>query len=145
MTKMMSTEQFIARARKVHGRKFRYEKAVYTGPHNKIIITCPKHGDFEQQAWSHLQGSGCKECKREKHIKDITYNTDIFIKKAKAVHGRRYDYSKVDYKSSQVPVIIICKKHGEFKQRPSDHLKWHGCKWCNNSQDYKKIGTKRFI
>lgn len=145
MTKMMSTEQFIARARKVHGRKFRYEKVVYTGPHNKIIITCPKHGDFEQQAWSHLQGSGCKECKREKHIKDISYNTDIFVKKAKAVHGRRYDYSKVDYKGSQVPVIIICNKHGEFKQRPSDHLKGHGCKWCNNSQDYKKIGTKRFI
>lgn len=145
MTKMMSTKEFIARAQKVHGRKFRYTKVVYTGPHNKVIITCPKHGDFEQQACSHLQGNGCKECKREKHIKDITYDTNIFIKKARAIHGKRYDYSKVDYQGWRVPVTIICPIHGEFLQNPSTHLRGHGCKWCNNSQDNKKIGTEKFI
>ncbi len=40
--------------------------------------------------------------------------TEEFIAKAKAVHGDKYDYSKVDYKGNKDPVIIICPKHGEF-------------------------------
>ena len=50
--------------------------------------------------------------------------TEEFISKAKAVHGDRYDYSKVEYVNNQTKVCIICKKHGEFWQRPLDHLKY---------------------
>jgi hypothetical protein len=40
--------------------------------------------------------------------------TEEFIAKAKAVHGDRYDYSKVEYVNASTKVCIICKKHGEF-------------------------------
>ena len=40
-----------------------------------------------------------------------TSSTEEFIKKAKEVHGDKYDYSKVDYKSASEKVIIICPKH----------------------------------
>ena len=40
--------------------------------------------------------------------------TEIFIRKAKAVHGNIYDYSKVNYVNSRTKVCIICSKHGEF-------------------------------
>ena len=56
--------------------------------------------------------------------------TDIFITEAKEVHGNLYDYSKVDYKTSVEKVIIICKKHGEFKQAPANHKKGMGCRKC---------------
>ena len=56
--------------------------------------------------------------------------TEEFIAKAKAVHGDRYDYSKVQYIDMNTKVCIVCKKHGEFKQRPSNHIAGRGCTKC---------------
>lgn len=56
--------------------------------------------------------------------------TEEFIAKAKAVHGDRYDYSKVEYVNASTKVCIICKKHGEFWQRPSHHTDGRGCSKC---------------
>ena len=56
--------------------------------------------------------------------------TEEFIKKAQAVHGDRYDYSKVEYVNAQTKVCIICHKHGEFLQRPTNHISGHGCNKC---------------
>lgn len=56
--------------------------------------------------------------------------TEDFIKEAKKVHGNKYDYSKVKYTNNHTKVCIICKKHGEFHQLPSNHLKGQGCKEC---------------
>jgi G:T-mismatch repair DNA endonuclease (very short patch repair protein) len=56
--------------------------------------------------------------------------TDIFIEKAKKIHGEIYDYSKVIYKKAILKVIVICKKHGEFEQQPSNHLSGYGCVKC---------------
>lgn len=53
-----------------------------------------------------------------------------FIRKAREVHGDKYDYSKVAYVNSRTQVCIICRVHGEFKQTPSDHLQGHGCNKC---------------
>ncbi len=41
-----------------------------------------------------------------------------------------YDYSLVDYKSSKESVTIICSIHGEFEQRPGDHIRGSGCNAC---------------
>lgn len=53
--------------------------------------------------------------------------TEEFIKKARKVHGNKYDYSKVKYVNNQTKVRIVCPEHGEFSQRPIDHLKGHEC------------------
>lgn len=58
--------------------------------------------------------------------------TEEFIKKAKQVHGDKYDYSKVAYINSATKVSIICKEHGEFLQEANSHLKGRGCKKCGN-------------
>ena len=41
-----------------------------------------------------------------------------FISRGKEIHGNIYDYSKTEYTKAKEPVTIICRKHGEFKQRP---------------------------
>ena len=57
--------------------------------------------------------------------------TEEFIEQAKNVHGDKYDYSKVVYESTQKPVEIVCKIHGNFLQRPLEHfLHPHPLKWC---------------
>ena len=56
-----------------------------------------------------------------------------FILKARKVHGDRYDYSKVEYVKAIQNVIITCKQHGEFLQRPSNHLTGYGCRKCGGS------------
>ena len=56
-----------------------------------------------------------------------------FIEKARAIHGDKYDYSKVVYKDAHTKVKIICPKHGEFEQKPSNHLSGTGCPQCRRN------------
>lgn len=61
-------------------------------------------------------------------------NQDIFIKKSFKRHQEKYDYSKVSYIDYNTHVIIICKKHGEFKQTPKLHLSGCGCPKCGKEK-----------
>ncbi len=65
-TAVDKTQYFKNKAADVHKGKYTYDKAVYSGSRNKITITCPIHGDFEQNHSSHLSGKGCPKCKNEK-------------------------------------------------------------------------------
>lgn len=55
---------------------------------------------------------------------------DEFLEKARKIHGDKYDYSKVEYKTTWTPVAIICPEHGTFYQVPHNHLLGHGCPMC---------------
>lgn len=70
------------------------------------------------------------------------FNKEEFIKKAKVKHGDKYDYSRVEYINSHTKICIICSKHGEFWQRPSDHLRGCGCPGCSGT---KHSNTEEFI
>lgn len=61
-------------------------------------------------------------------------NTYEFIEKSKRLHGNKYDYSKVNYISSNEKVIIICPIHGEFEITPNSHLNGRGCRICGIQQ-----------
>lgn len=56
--------------------------------------------------------------------------TEQFIERARAMHGDRYDYSKVEYRLAGKDVEIVCQKHGGFFQRPANHLSGKGCSVC---------------
>lgn len=53
-----------------------------------------------------------------------------FIQRAVGVHGQAYTYHNVTYEKSSVPVTITCPIHGDFNQRPNDHLRGRGCPSC---------------
>lgn len=59
---MPKTKLFIEKARAVHGDLYDYGRAVYAHSREKVIITCKKHGSFEQTPHSHLSGQGCPSC-----------------------------------------------------------------------------------
>lgn len=56
---------------------------------------------------------------------------DKFIIKAKTKHGEMYDLSKIVYISSEIPITVICKTHGEFNKIPSEFLRDSGCRLCS--------------
>lgn len=61
--KTFTTEDFIIKANEIHNNKYDYSKAIYTGSSDKLTITCPHHGDFEQTAVGHMtKGRGCRRC-----------------------------------------------------------------------------------
>ena len=61
--KTFTTEDFITKSNEIHNNKYDYSKSIYTGSVNKLTITCPYHGDFEQIAKDHMtKGHGCRHC-----------------------------------------------------------------------------------
>ncbi len=132
-----NTQRFIEESNKMHNHNYNYDKVVYINSHSKVIITCKKHGDFVQYAYSHLYGIGCMECggKTKK-------NTQKFIEEANKIHNHNFNYDKVVYKNKSEKIIITCKKHGDFEQIPNDHLRGRGCNECggtNKSTNLKFI------
>lgn len=126
--KKVTTEEFIGRAKEVHGELYDYSKTEVKAVSKKVTITCQKHGDFQQVVNNHLQGKGCPTCGKTGKL-----NNSTFIARSKEVHGDRYDYSKVDYIDAKTHVIINCVEHGEFKQAPHKHLIGQGCPKCSSS------------
>jgi len=58
-----SAEIYFSEVAKIHDNKYDYSKAEYTYARNKILIICPKHGEFLQAASVHLNHrSGCPKC-----------------------------------------------------------------------------------
>ena len=131
--KTSSKEKFIKKARKLHGDKYDYSKVEYVNSYTKVCIICPEHGEFEQMPYQHTNGSGCPKCKGDKIRESLSYSKEDFIKKANETHNDKYDYTKVEYVNANTKVCIICSKHGEFEQIPSEHIRGNGCPKCNLS------------
>ena len=135
------TANFIKKSKEIHGDKFDYSLVEYINNRTKVKIICTEHGVFEQIPQSHLNGNGCEKCHIQNLAKVQTKNTDWFIKKAKEVHGDKFDYSLVDYKHTQLKVKIICPEHGVFEQKPNSHLQGKGCNKCRYDK-YRKPKDK---
>lgn len=70
-----------------------------------------------------------------------------FKERANKVHDGKYDYSKVDYKNHRTKVCIICPIHGEFWQRPKNHMNGQGCPECGKkyAKEWRKNDYKSLI
>jgi uncharacterized C2H2 Zn-finger protein len=133
MSKKYTTEEFIKKCKTIHNNKYCYDNTTYVNSFTKVIIYCNEHGIFNLRAGDHLFGYGCPKCNK------MYVNTKKFIRKANLVHNNLYDYSLVEYINAKTKIRILCKIHGEFLQRTSDHLNGRGCPHCINSQGEKLI------
>ena len=132
--KKVATETYIQKAKEVHGDFYDYSNTEYNGPKNKVTIYCKKHHNyFNILPYNHLNGQGCPKCRYEKISNKLKKTTEKFIQDAIKIHGDKYDYSKTEYTGVENKVSIICHKHGEFLQRPNDHLCGSGCPKCKSS------------
>lgn len=122
----LKSKNFILNATKIHNNEFDYSLVEYINSYTKVKIICKEHGIFEQNPNSHLNGQKCKKCV----IENNKLTNEEFIEKSNIVHNNKYDYSLVNYINNIIDVDIICKEHGIFQQRPSNHLTGNGCKEC---------------
>ncbi len=152
-------EIFIKKANIKHNFKYDYSNVDYVDSLTKVKIICPIHGEFMQTPQNHLRGRGCSLCANIKKSQDMQMSNDFFIEKAKQIHQNKYDYSKTDLlkRDENGKIIIICPIHGEFKMKPTLHLKGQSCPKCkgkgnsiddlikkaneihNNKYDYSKV------
>ena len=121
----MSQEIFIKRASCIHKNKYNYSNVDYKAAKIKVCIICPKHREFLQAPDGHLNGAGCPKCSAVHR-----YSTKEWIEEVKKIHGKKYDYSKVEYIKNSSKICIICKEHGEFWQTPASHKKGRNCPKC---------------
>lgn len=143
-----TAEDFIKKAKTVHGDKYDYREVVYIDNKTKVTIVCPHHGEFAQQPNNHIQGQGCPECgvKYNDNFRRMAEAGNVFIEKSKSTHNDYYDYSKVIYNGSHKKVVITCPIHGDFEQAPGGHLAGKGCPECahrkrNNTKALKGFST----
>lgn len=102
MTRALTTEQFIIRARSIHEDQYDYSTVTYTTSHERVCIICSYHGMFLQRPNTHLSGSGCPECalnhfpvlnktrrdcRSSRHIGDRSIDVDQFYKSPQTFDG----------------------------------------------------------
>lgn len=134
----LTKEQFIERSKRKHNDRYDYSKVEYVNSSTRVCIICPIHGEFFQTPRVHMmRGHGCPMC-----FGSPKSTTDEFIRKARAVYGNRYDYSKVVYKGNKEKVCVICPEHGEFWVTPNNHLRGSRCPGCFGTP---KLTKEQFI
>jgi|ERR1035437_6590820 hypothetical protein len=128
--------EFVIKAKKVHGNKYDYNTTNYIRAIEKVIIVCKKHGNFLQTPNKHLLGRGCPTCAKESRW----FNCDELILRFKKIHGDSYKYDKSSYCGICHNMKIYCIKHKVwFNQTPHSHLNGNGCSICRKSVGELKI------
>jgi len=145
--KSLTTQDWIARARKRHGKRYDYSKAVYKGYGTDIEVVCPEHGAFWQRENNHRNGAGCPKCGVASRRDARSHSYDSFLKAAREAHGDSYDYPEVEIHDSRTRVPIVCPEHGLFEQMVYVHLAGHGCKKCSYQKNGKRsqLGLSEFL
>jgi very-short-patch-repair endonuclease len=67
-------------------------------------------------------------------------NLNVFVERAREIHGDKYNYSQSEYTGMLEKIKIICPEHGEFWQTPANHLKGKGCPTCGHILTWNKRG-----
>jgi|ERR1035437_1287307 very-short-patch-repair endonuclease len=134
--------RFIIKGNDRFKNKFDYTKSIWNGCHEKLIIICPKHGEFPQTPTNHLKSKlGCYKCAIDDNIirglnqkHPLRLTQEYIIYKCKLTHNNFYDYSKSIFTGMVNKMIIICPilGHGEFLQSPTNHCLGKGCRKCAN-------------
>jgi len=145
------TKAFVAKARSIHGKRYDYSKARYSGMDTLLTVVCRRHGEFRCTPANHLRSDSpsiCPTCRTE--LKDEERRASAllkgweFIARAKKIHGVEYDYSHVEYVNVDTPVKVVCRAHGAFFPTPWNHAGGHrsplsGCPKCGDERSGKML------
>lgn len=120
-----TVENFILKAKEIHGDKYDYSLVQYVNSRTKVNIICPVHGKFSQLPYGHLKSeTGCDKCGSEKSHITQTYSQEDILLKFKKYHKNNFNYSKVNYVSMHTTVIVICNRcKEEIEVTPNNHIR----------------------
>lgn len=129
MGKRLNTTEFIQECQKIFT-NYDYSKTIFTKLKDKIIVICPKHGEFLISAEHHLKRhQGCPKCAG----KNLTLEEQL--NRFRDIHGDTYNYELVKFDKIKDKIDIICPIHGVFTMTADHHLRGEGCPKCRNIQN----------
>ena len=132
---------FIRRSNIIHDFYYDYNKVQYINNYTKVIIICPKHGEFQQIPNFHLLGQGCPSCKKsimENKIsellksKNVIFNRQKIFEKCKNINYLPFDFFLPEYN-------LVIEYNGKQHYEP---IKWFGGEetlfYIKNNDEIKK-------
>lgn len=125
----LTTEEFVKKARVVHGDKYDYSLAKYVKTSAKVVIICPEHGEFSQTPNRHLAGCGCPKCGRSRIVQSKTLSHEEHVI---AILGVNPDINVLERITNvNTPVLCLCKicTH-KWSVRPRDLKCGKSCPKC---------------
>ncbi len=136
-----SQEEIIEKLRSIFGDRYSYNKVVYKAMKVPITLVCHEkdvngveHGEFSMRPDNIFSGKqGCPKCWNDRRGVIQRMPREVFVDRAKSVHGNKYEYYKVDYITTNSKVCIVCPIHGDFWQTPANHLRGKGCPCCSGN------------
>lgn len=143
MPKKLTIEQFIEKAKKVHGDKYDYSKTNYVDSHTKVCIICPEHGEFWQFPGNHLK-YGCDKCSEshlENEIANCLSNNGILFEQEKTFDWLKYENNMyLDFYLPDYNIAIECQGEQHFKPVG------FGCKDETKIQEmFNKVKKRDFV
>lgn len=89
-TRKLTTEEFIEKAKSIHGDKYDYSKVNYVNNKTKICIICKKHGEFWQTPNNHVdRKAACPICKCNSSTLESEIKIALLNKNIKFIHQYR--------------------------------------------------------
>ena len=117
----MDTKKFIEEANNIHDNKYDYNKTDFVWCHKKVIITCPKHGDFYQEPRTHLANHGCPVCRMsfgEKALIKYFESNDIIFNYQKRICKDKKLFCVFDFYLPSFDLYIEYDGNIHFKETP---------------------------
>lgn len=108
----------------------------YTGYHDKIVIVCPIHGEFEKRLSDHIskrKPQGCKLCSSINQTENakVYYTTDDLEAINSSIFENYFTYPEQEPFTGRSKVQIKCPTHGIFLQTYYSHKAGHHCNKCS--------------
>lgn len=124
MSKKLTNEEFIEKAKRIHKEKYDYSEVIYKDWKSKVIV-------IDELGFKHsIIPNGLLNGNKLSFTNLINKN-EYLIYQFKKIHGDKYDYSSMNCTHIKEKINICCIKHGEFKQTIDNHIKGKGCPRCN--------------
>ena len=102
---------------------------------DKIVVRCDKHDVVFTPSVGNIlsTGCGCPQCGVEKCGGIRRLGSEEIVRKIKEVHGNEYDTTHIlemDDLTTETPITLVCKEHGEFVKTPHALFAGQGCPVC---------------
>lgn len=141
----ITLSDFKVRANKIHESKYDYSKTkIVNGIRDKVCIICPKHGEFYQIAYDHLNGHGCPSCA----IIESKYEKEIYDYVCSLIGEERVQKRNRDILEGKEVDILIPSLGIAFE---FNGLRWHSEEFgkdknyhLNKTEECKKRGVKLY-
>lgn len=144
-----TVEDFIIKARRIHGEKYDYSKVEFINHHQKTKIYCNKHKEyFQQTITSHLTGNGCQKCHESKGENAISifldrlsikYERQKKFETCRDKHKLPFDFfipklnTCIEFDGIQHEQVMGYSK-GEEKLLDTQRKDKIKTKWCNENE-----------